>query len=338
MTPPQTKFRAILCYAVIVSLCAVTNAEFLRVVAYNTVNNPDNASEDAAFTTVFDAIGTEVVDGRAKRPDVIAVAETDAGSSARLVNLLNNLYGVTSYNIITSSPSGFFDRTAVVYDSSTVSLLGSTELTAGLTHNTVRTLLRPVGTSGSADFYVYAIHLKSGSSSSDKTTRASEAALLRADADALGDGANILYAGDFNLLGSSEGAWSNLTASGNAQAFDTANSPGEWRDDPAFIDLHTQDPRSNMDDRFDFQFVSGELLDGVGLDYLPGSFHVFGNNGTHTLGSAIDSGTGASTAVLSALIAASDHLPVVADYQIPEPTCAALLAVGCLLLTRRRAA
>ena len=70
----------------------------------------------------------------------------------------------------------------------------------------VRGQFRPVGTTGKFDFYVYAVHLKSGSSGSDKTARATEAANLRANADALGDGVNIIYAGDFNMLGSSEGA------------------------------------------------------------------------------------------------------------------------------------
>ena len=38
-----------------------------------------------------------------------------------------------------------------------------------------------------------------------------------------------------------------------------------------------------MDDRFDIQFASGEFFDGGGVDYVPNSFHIFGNNGTHTL-------------------------------------------------------
>ena len=59
-----------------------------------------------------------------------------------------------------------------------------------------------------------------------------------------------------------------------------------------------------MSDRFDLQLVSGELLDGMGLDYVSGSYHVFGNNGTHTLGAAIDTGTGAASAVLAARMSA----------------------------------
>ena len=287
------------------------------------------------FTTVFEAIGNESVNGLAKRLDVLAVSETDTGSSARLPNILNTLYGVNTYQVIASSPDGGNDRTAVVYDTASLSLLNSIELTTGLTHHTVRAEFRPIGTNGDADFYVYAIHLKSGSTAGDMTNRATEAAILRADADALGDDAHVIYAGDFNLLGSSENAWSTMVAAGHGQAFDLANAPGDWRDNSTFVHLHTQNPQSNMDDRFDLQLASDELLDGDGLDYVPGSYRVFGNNGTHLLGDAIDTGTGASAGVLAALIAASDHLPVVADFVIPEPATLVLFSVGGVVVLLR---
>lgn len=75
-----------------------------------------------------------------------------------------------------------------------------------------------------------------------------------------------------------------------------------------------------MDDRFDFQLISVELTDGNGIDYVAGSFRVFGNNGSHTLNSGITTGTGASTNVLNALANATDHLPVVADFEIAGTT------------------
>jgi len=304
-------------------LCAAPQASAaIRVVAYNTLNKPNNATEDAWFETIFSAIAAETVGGLTKRPDVVAVSETDTGSPARLVSVLNNAYGVSTYSTVTSSHDGAGDRTGVLYDSSTLDLLGSADLTDIGIHPILRAHFRPVGeTGGDSEFYVYAIHLKSGSTSSAKNARAVEAANLRGDADALGQGAHIIYAGDFNMLGSSEGAWVNMTAAGSGQAFDTADAPGQWRDNNDFKRLHSQDPGDSMDDRFDLQFVTGELLDGQGLDYIADSYRVFGNDGTHTLNAAISTGSGASGDVLAALESASDHLPVVADYEfvIPEP-------------------
>ena len=81
-----------------------------------------------------------------------------------------------------------------------------------------------------------------------------------------------------------------------------------------------------MDDRFDFQLVTGEFLDGAGLSYIANSYHTFGNNGT-TFNQDINSASNTVTLsgvtsytkaqVLSALHTVSDHLPVVADYQLP---------------------
>jgi hypothetical protein len=76
-----------------------------------------------------------------------------------------------------------------------------------------------------------------------------------------------------------------------------------------------------MDDRFDIIFVSDEFLDSNGIEYISNSYRVFGNNGTHTLNDSISTGTGASPAVLTALEDASDHLPIIADVNIPEAIC-----------------
>jgi hypothetical protein len=127
-----------------------------------------------------------------------------------------------------------------------------------------------------------------------------------------------LFVGDFNMQGSEESAYANFLAGGNAQLFDLGNAAGHWNDNEAYKSLHSQDPMSTMDDRFDIQFASGEFFDGLGLEYIANSYHVFGNNGTHALNMPITDGTGASPTVLDALAAASDHLPVVADYFFPS--------------------
>jgi hypothetical protein len=87
-----------------------------------------------------------------------------------------------------------------------------------------------------------------------------------------------------------------------------------------------------MDDRFDLQLMTGEFLDGEGLSYIPGTYRAFGNNGT-TFNVNINERnasnqlintypfngvtTYTNAQVLDALRNATDHLPVVADYQLP---------------------
>ena len=177
-----------------------------------------------------------------------------------------------------------------------------------------------------ASFYFYSIHLKSGSSSSDEDLRALEAQIIRDDGDALGDGVNIIYGGDFNWNSSDErdsrgaSAWDVLTSSGDGEGFDAfdvtnVSGAGNWRGNLDFLALHSQDPGGSMDDRFDVQFVSNELFNGTVLELVQGSYRVFSNSGTHDLNGLITTGTGASPDVLMALVDFSDHLPVLADFK-----------------------
>jgi hypothetical protein len=84
-----------------------------------------------------------------------------------------------------------------------------------------------------------------------------------------------------------------------------------------------------IDDRFDLQIATADLLDGAGLSYigptstglelLDHSYRAFGNDGSSfdmpiTLPTT---GRSQSAAVLQALHDFSDHLPVIADYQVP---------------------
>ena len=124
--------------------------------------------------------------------------------------------------------------------------------------------------------------------------------------------------------------YQNLLASGGGQAFDPINRPGTWHNRSSFRSTHTQSPydpafndptliAGGLDDRFDFQLASGEMLDDEGLAYISGTYRAFGNNGSHSLNDSVNdpSNTAQPANVLNALASVSDHLPVVADYQLP---------------------
>ncbi len=277
----------------------------MRVAAWNTLNNPNDLVADADFATVLAAIGNQNVLGTAQPLDILALSETDTvdaggNSIGRIESILDDLYPGTDYDSVASSLDGGGDATGVVYNTSTVDLLDSLEVPGVLTHSILRSKFRPAGTGGDSDFFIYSIHLKAGSTGADESRRTNEAAVLRADADALGQGAHIMFMGDFNMKDSFELAYANLVAAGPGQLRDVVpNSTGNWFENASFKSLHTQDPGDpasgggGMDDRFDLQFASGELFDDFGLDYIDGSYRVLGNNGTHTLNAGIQSGTGA---------------------------------------------
>jgi hypothetical protein len=73
-----------------------------------------------------------------------------------------------------------------------------------------------------------------------------------------------------------------------------------------------------MDDRFDFIFADSSLFDGEGLDYVPGSYTTYGNDGNH-FNDRINSGQNAAVGdqTADALYYASDHLPVYLELSHP---------------------
>jgi hypothetical protein len=329
----------------VLSLLAVTASAQLRIVDYNTTDVPGDGLD-----TVLEAIGNEVVNGIAKPIDVLALQEqrASANTTQEIVNLLDSIYGAGTYaraTLVGVPPLGGVGNPGLIYNTTTVQLIGEsafgTVSTSGQARQTFRYQLRPTGYGPSADFYVYSNHYKAGASDDDEDRRNVEAEALRANLDGLGEGTHAILAGDYNVYRSSELSYQTLQAPGPGQAFDPINRPG-WQNSPTlFRDIHTHSTvegsrpsAGGMNDRFDFQLVTGEFLDGEGPDYIPGTYRAFGNNGTHMVGKSISTGMGADPAVLAALMTASDHLPVVADYQLPavlEVTTAAIpttLVVG----------
>ena len=305
----------------------------LRVVTYNTAGGPR-----ADTGTVLQGIGNEARQGFSKPIDVLALQEqtSSASTTQAIVDVLNGIYGPGTYARATldvqTSGGG---RPGLIYNTQSVQLMsqsavGSVSIAANA-RQTARYQLRPTGYSSTSDFYLYVSHYKAGQNFDDGVRRGVEAASNRANADALPTGTHVIYGGDFNIYNSTETMWSTLTnpGAGPGQGFDPVNRVGGWHDNSSFRDVHTQSPTTTtrysgqitggIDDRFDWQMVNSELLDQEGLAIINGSYHAFGNNGTHTLNGALDtaSNTALPLSLLTAIANASDHLPVVADYQLP---------------------
>ncbi|MEM7316209.1 MAG: hypothetical protein AAF497_24005, partial [Planctomycetota bacterium] len=312
----------------------------LRVVTYNTANGGENNSPStprSGMSTILEAIGNESRNGIAKPIDVLSLQEqfTSATTTQQIVDLLNSIHGPGTYaraSINGATLGG--GRPGLVYNTQTIELLGQTAFGtvngSRQARATLRYQLKPVGYGADAEFYVYSNHYKASTGASNETRRNFEAIALRSNADGLGQGTHAIYSGDYNIQSSSEAMYQTLLASGNGQAFDPINRPGNWHNSSSFRNVHTQSPydtafndpsliSGGMDDRFDFQLVTGEFLDDEGLSYINGSYRAFGNNGTHSLNDSINdnSNTAQPMNVLNALARVSDHLPVVADYQVP---------------------
>ena len=286
------------------------------------LDGPINTTDDQNFRVVINAIGDLNILGNQRAIDILAFQEGPTSSSEYNDIEVNfeTVFGGNYESTFTPPDTGGC-RTGFIYNTQTLTLLGSTSLTAGFTHNVRRSHFRPVGGNTEDEFFIYSIHLKAGTSSSDFNDREFEASLIRNDAASLPVGSNIIYAGDLNMKGSFEDAYEVFRSPGShATAQDSLNAPfgfqdnADWEENIALQPFHTQAPLNNMDDRFDLLFFNDRLLDETGLEFVVGSTTALGNNGSHTMNASINTGNG-TTGFGSELIAFSDHLPVVCDFR-----------------------
>lgn len=329
----------------------------LRIVTYNTHNN----GPFPGLGTVLQAIGETERNGIAKPIDVLLLQEQDGptGDTQAIVDILNGIYGAGTYahgNRVVGSTDAS-DRQTIVYNTHTIQPLAlADEVLVGSTstqpRQAIRYRLQPVGYDSTAQFYVFNSHYKASDDSASEAKRLVEANAIRTNADALPADSHIIYAGDHNFYRSTDDAFVRLTSAGNAQAIDPINRVGSWHNNSSFADVHTQAPcatgcpsgftTGGLDDRFDFQLMTAELLDNEGMSYIPGSYQAFGNNGSLPCCNSNINAAGNTVTfpgvtsftkqqILNALFTASDHLPVVADYQLPAVLSAVASAVPATL-------
>jgi subtilisin-like proprotein convertase family protein len=318
--------------------------DHLRVVSYN-VTAADIAGVRTGFETLVQAMSAESYAGHVDRVDLIAMQEvqTQATTSANLVTRLNAIYGSGAYarGTLDGDTTGSGTQ-GVVFNTAALQLLEEravgTASSTGAPRQAIRYKFQPVGGDATSVFYVYNAHFKAADDTESAARRAAEAQVIRADADALGAGMSILYVGDFNLQTSNELAYERLLAAGNGQAFDPIDRPGNWSNNANFRDIFTQAPLANsingfagggLDDRYDFQLVSGAVMTGSGLAYKTGSYRTFGVDGSVSVNGSVNASSSTAlpglanrTQVLDLLTTVADHLPVVVDYSflvVAEP-------------------
>ncbi len=300
--------------------------------------------------------------------DVLALQETTSNpiTVAPIVKALNSFYNAPGMYTMspyqsTESNGDVADGNgpnALVYNTKTLQLLASVPVDPpGGTNNlgsgsgeyreVMRYELAPAAVTPTAmnEFYIYVSHYKSGTSSSDLTYRNGEAKIIRNDeANNLPTNARVLYVGDYNVTSSGEAGYQTILSTSapngiyQGQGVDPMNPTGaaniNWGTNTVPPSILAMETESAMDLRYrdDLQVMTTNVYYGQpgGLALVPGTYHVFGNNGTTPYYGSINSGSNtalASDLVSGALISAaqlyldltnaSDHLPVVADYTIP---------------------
>lgn len=307
----------------------------LRVVNYNSASlNGDQA----ALQSVFESLNADDRPGFALPPHLYVFQEVRSDEVGVLHDLLNAAappdvsYSMGTYT--NHNENGFAGAQAMFFRDDVLQEIADehVDLPTGAGREADRWKLKLAGyDSPDACFYIYSAHLKASQGSSNEQIRLEGVLVIRADADSLPEGAHIIYAGDMNFYDNEEPGYLAFLSPGAAQAVDPLGS-GSWAG-PQHAIKHSQSPRviaeggligGGLDDRFDFQLTTGAVQDGAGLSLIEGTCRSLGNDGNH-YDLAINDGDNTyyaddiarSNALADALHEASDHVPVVVDYQIP---------------------
>jgi hypothetical protein len=314
---------------------------------------------------VLEGIGEEIVGTDPAQPiDILALEETTSNTTTvqPIVNALNtfysqsnpsasNMYAMSAYQateeggIITNGNG----PNAMVYNTTTLQLVASVSVDppGGTSHlgsasgeyrEVMRYLFAPAGVTPTTtnEFYMYVSHYKAKQEVSDEVLRQGEATIIRTNSATLPSNARILYVGDYNVSSNNEPAFQTIVAPGINQGIDPLNptnvNPEQW-DLNSMLSLKSETATA-LEWRFDIQIMTSNVYYGLpgGLAYVPGTYHIFGNNGTTPYEKSVNNGSNTAlnsdlapgSTITAAqlyqyLTGASDHLPMVADYSIPIP-------------------
>jgi endonuclease/exonuclease/phosphatase family metal-dependent hydrolase len=297
-------------------------AEEITITNWNLLNysGNDGTLRSPYFRTVLSHIG----------PDVLVTQEMVG--QAGVNHFLSNILQVIEPGEWAAGPyhDGYDTDNALFFRTSAVEVIASGWLDTAL-RDIDWWQIRLV--ESGEEVRLYSFHLKASQGSAEEAERLAECTILRAALDALDPGLPCATMGDYNVYGASEDAFQLLLSAGPGSLRDPIDRVGEWHDNAAFADVHTQSTRTSsfgggatggMDDRFDIILVSEELQDGGGLEIDPETYTAYGNDGAHFNQSIVSGENAAVPAeVAEALHQASDHLPVYALFRVEIATAIA---------------
>ena len=299
---------------ILVLMVAVTLSASIRVVSYNCLNYSDDDPDSRlpSFGAVLNAM----------QADVYLFQEIDNEEGAELLlGVLNNAGDEFAGTVYVN---GYDTNNYMVYRTSAVTFAAQ---------DTVMTDLRDISeyeiiVDGNL-VRLFSCHLKAGTGDDDELRRLSEVTTLREHIEGMENPAEFLIVGDMNFYASSEAAYLKFVqneTNNDGRAEDLCESVGNWHNSSSYADVHTQSTRSGsggnaggsgggMDDKFDFIFSNYGLNDGQGMEYIADSHIPYGNDGDH-FNQSINDGTNSAVPqdIANALYDASDHLPVLADF------------------------
>ncbi|MEP0862402.1 MAG: endonuclease/exonuclease/phosphatase family protein [Ignavibacterium sp.] len=286
------------------------------IMTYNILNYPitDTTSRNSYFRIIFSN----------NQPDILVVQEmiSQQGVNAFLNKILlpnNPTYQAGTFI------DGFDTDNAIFFKSNLFTFISNTPIRTALRDiNEFRLVYNLTGDT----IIIYSVHLKASDSLQNELLRAAEVDSLRQRTNSLPPNTNFIVLGDFNIYRSGELAYQKLLdQSSSGYVLDPLTLVGTWNN-PSYSIHHTQSTRTRqfgdgtpggLDDRFDMILMSQAVMDSGGIQFIPGSYSAYGNDGNHyndSINSPPNNAVG--QLIANALHYASDHLPVVATFSFPS--------------------
>lgn len=274
-------------------------------------------------------------------PDIFMVAELQDETGANLIlneslNTTNNNYASAPFIFNTSGNGGTLQQ--LLYYNTNKFSLELTDIIQTSLRDINRYQLKAVSSQSDTnpimvDFFV--AHFKASQGSFNEQIRFDMALDFTNYLNTnLNNNANVVFAGDFNFYTANESGFQQLFI-GNTiiPMTDPLNQLGDWHTNSSFSSVHTQSTRESnnsfndfgagggLDDRFDFIFLSGNLLDpNHEVSYINDSYQTYGNNGNCYNEDISDNTCSGSYSqnTRNLLWNMSDHLPLVLDLKFEQ--------------------
>ena len=321
--------------------CSVSLAQdTIRMMQYNLMYYTNNSgisdcnpttnnleTKDAALKTIFKYV----------QPTVLCVNEM--GPSMTYVNrILNNVINTDgvdyySHGLLTNYSGGNIAN-MVFYDTRKLTLCNNYYITTSYRDiNGYRFYYNSNELqNGDTVFMTFWVaHLKAGNGY--ESVRDVQVRQLLQRIESMGAPGNVVFSGDFNMVGSEEAAYQTMINYENSlyRFYDPIQQEGHWNNNAQFASVHTQSTRTSsdgcfvtggLDDRFDLVMVSQYLYYGIyGMQVLTDSYHALGQDGERFNGSIVSpQNNSVPSAVSTALYQMSDHLPVIVDFTVNATT------------------
>ena len=171
--------------------------------------------------------------------------------------------------------------------------------------------------------------MKAGNDPSDANLRTVEAEVFKDYLFNEGKNKRLFVGGDFNFYNNSDLACQEILNGQGVNLYDPINRMGSWHNNAGYKKYHTQSTRASsggyagganggMDDRFDFIFVSNDVLYGSeGVHYIDDSYEAVGQDGLRFNDDIhIPANTAVSQIIANSLFYMSDHLPVSLEFAV----------------------